>query len=116
MKKSNVVFTSVLTGGVLMAVLHHDATYRDVYADREDCQQDWGTYASECSPESSSTGYSSHYSGSSSTTSRLPRRYTGPVYEEGARPYTVRQHLVQSRQLVSRSGFGSSGARFSGGG
>ena len=110
MKKSNVVFTSVLTGGVLMAMLHHDAVYRDHYASQEECQADWAQHAWACEPESSGG------SGSSGSGYVGGGRYLGPSYEDGARPYTARHHLVQSRQMIARGGFGSSGARFSGGG
>lgn len=107
MKKSNVVFTSVLTGGVLMAMLHHDAVYRDVYANRENCQADWQTspYHCESTGSSGGSGYSSASGG-----------YRGPSYESGSRPRTARQDLVVAREMVKRGGFGSSGARFSGGG
>ena len=117
MKKSNVVFTSVLTGSVLLSVLHHDAVYRDQYASREECQADWGNQPSNCEPESASSGGGggSSYSGSSGG-GATRQRYFGPSYEEGARPYTARQHLVQTKQMIARSGFGSSGARYSGGG
>ena len=108
MKKSTVVFTSVLTGGVLMSVLHHDAVYRDRYASQEECHADWAQHAWACEPESSGGSGGSGYVGVS--------RYLGPSYEDGSRPYTARQHLVQTRQMVARGGFGSSGARFSGGG
>ncbi|MBV2134650.1 hypothetical protein KRX52_17915 [Pseudomonas sp. MAP12] len=108
MKKSNVVFTSVLTGGVLMAMLHHGTIYRDIYASRENCQTDWSTHPYHCET-SSSGGGSSIYSASSG-------RHRGPTYESGSRPRTARQDLVVARETVKRSGFGSSGARFSGGG
>lgn len=108
MKKSNLVFTTLLTGGVLYSVLHHDPVYRDLYANREDCLKDWGTTPNACEPEPGSSGGSGGYSGSSG-------RYRGPSYEEGSRPKTAQTYQVQSRQLVTRGGFGSSGARFSGG-
>ena len=109
MKKSNLVFTTLLTGGVLYSVLHHNPVYRDLYANREDCLKDWGSTPNACEPEPSSSGGSGGYSGSSG-------RYRGPSYEEGSRPKTAQTHQVQSRQLVTRGGFGHSGARFSGGG
>ncbi|NMZ61492.1 hypothetical protein [Pseudomonas nitroreducens] len=111
MKKSNIVFTTLLTGGVLYSVLHHNPVYRDLYANREDCLKDWGTTPNACEPESgtSSSGGGS-YVGSSSG------RYRGPSYEDGSRPKTAQTYQVQSRQLVTRGGFGHSGARFSGGG
>lgn len=108
MKKSNIVFTTLLTGGVLYSVLHHNPVYRDLYANREDCLKDWGNTPNACEPESASSGGS--YVGSSSG------RYRGPSYEEGSRPKTAQTYQVQSRQLVTRGGFGHSGARFSGGG
>ncbi|MFV3410951.1 hypothetical protein ACQCLI_03950 [Pseudomonas nitroreducens] len=109
MKKSNLVFTTLLTGGVLYSVLHHNPVYRDLYANREDCLKDWGTTPNACEPEPSGSGGSGGYSGSSG-------RYRGPSYEDGSRPMTAQNYQVQSRQLVSRGGFGHSGARFSGGG
>lgn len=108
MKKSNVVFTSVLTGGVLMAMLHHDAVYRDIYASRENCQADWNTYPYHCETSSSGGGSSIYSPGSG--------RHRGPTYESDSRPRTARHDLVVAREMVRRGGFGSSGARFSGGG
>ncbi|SDH35141.1 hypothetical protein [Pseudomonas panipatensis] len=109
MKKSAVVFNSLLSGGLLMAFLHHSPVYRDQYASREDCLADWQNTPNACQEDSSSSS-SSGGSGSSA------KRYYGPSYEEGSRPRTTQSYQVQSRQMVSRSGFGSSGARFSGGG
>lgn len=110
MKKSNLVFTTLLTGGVLYSVLHHNPVYRDLYANREDCLKDWGNTPNACEPESTtSTSGGGSYAGSSG-------RYRGPSYEDGARPMTAQNYQVQSRQLVTRGGFGHSGARFSGGG
>ena len=110
MKKSNIVFTTLLTGGVLYSVLHHNPVYRDLYAIREDCLKDWGNTPNACEPEStSSSGGGSSYVCSSG-------RYRGPSYEDGSRPKTAQTYQVQSRQLVTRGGFGHSGARFSGGG
>ncbi len=109
MKKSNLVFTTLLTGGVLYSVLHHNPVYRDLYANREDCLKDWGATPNACEPESSSSGGSGGSSFSSG-------RYRGPSYEEGSRPKTAQSYQVESRQLVTRGGFGHSGARFSGGG
>lgn len=113
MKKSNIVFTTLLSGGVLYGVLHHDPVYRDLYANREDCQKDWGYLPDACEPETSSSGSGS--SSSYSSSGGGSGRYRGPSYEEGSRPPTLQTHQVQSRQLVTRGGFGSSGARFSGG-
>lgn len=107
MKKSNIVFTTLLTGGVLYSVLHHNPVYRDLYANREDCLKDWGATPNACEPE---TTTSSSSGGSSSG------RYRGPSYEDGSRPKTAQTYQAQSRQLVTRGGFGHSGARFSGGG
>ena len=104
MKKSNLVFTTLLTGGVLYSVLHHNPVYRDQYASREDCLKDWGNTPNACQAESSGGGSSNG------------GRYYGPSYEDGSRPRTAQTYQVQSRQLVTRGGFGSSGARFSGGG
>ena len=108
MKKSEVVVT-LLTGSVVVAMLHHNPVYRDQYASQEDCLKDWGTTPNACQPDDSdSSGGSSGSYGSS--------RYRGPSYEEGSRPRTAQSFQVQSRQLIGRGGFGSSGARFSGGG
>ena len=107
MKKSNVVLTSVLSGGVLMAMLHHDAVYRDVYANRENCQADWSSQPYRCD-SSGSGGSGSIYSAGG--------RHRGPTYEDGSRPRTARQDLVVAREMVKRGGFGHSGAHFSGGG
>lgn len=109
MKKSNIVFTTLLTGGVLYSVLHHNPVYRDLYANREDCLKDWGNTPNACEPESASSGGGSYFGSSSG-------RYRGPSYEDGSRPKTAQTYQVQSRQLVTRGGFGHSGARFSGGG
>ncbi|MEL7941204.1 MULTISPECIES: hypothetical protein [Pseudomonas] len=106
MKKSNVVAT-LLTGSVVVAMLHHNPVYRDRYATREDCLKDWGSTPSACEPEPS---------GSTSGGSSAGRSYYGPSYEEGSRPRTAQSFQVQSRQLITRGGFGASGARFSGGG
>ncbi|MFV3369930.1 hypothetical protein ACNFH5_17330 [Pseudomonas sp. NY15435] len=106
MKKSNIVFTTLLTGGVLYSVLHHNPVYRDLYANREDCLKDWGATPNACEPESTSSSGGGSSSG----------RYRGPSYEDGSRPKTAQTYQVQSRQLVTRGGFGHSGARFSGGG
>lgn len=111
MKKSNIVFTTLLTGGLLYNVLHHNPVYRDLYANREDCLKDWGSTPNACEPESSSSS-----GGGSSYTSSSSGRYRGPSYEDGSRPQTAQNYQVQSRQLVTRGGFGHSGARFSGGG
>ncbi|MCP8464396.1 hypothetical protein NK553_10585 [Pseudomonas sp. ZM23] len=105
MKKSNIVFTALLSGGVLYSVLHHNPVYRDLYANREDCLKDWGSTPNACEPEPGNGSSGGYYGG-----------YRGPTYEEGSRPGTAQNHKVQSRQLVTRGGFGSSGARFSGGG
>lgn len=110
MKKSNIVFTTLLTGGLLYNVLHHNPVYRDLYANREDCLKDWGATPNACEPESTSSSGGGSYTGSSSG------RYRGPSYEDGSRPKTAQNYQVQSRQLVTRGGFGHSGARFSGGG
>lgn len=118
MKKSNIVFTTLLTGGVLYSVLHHNPVYRDLYANREDCLKDWGNTPNACEPESASSSGSSSSSSSSggSYVGSSSGRYRGPSYEDGSRPKTAQTYQVQSRQLVTRGGFGHSGARFSGGG
>ncbi|WP_052659169.1 hypothetical protein [Pseudomonas sp. LFM046] len=108
MKKSSVVFNSVLTGGLLMAFLHHGPVYRDQYATREDCLADWRNTPGACNEDSSSSGSSGGSGGGD--------RYYGPSYERGARPKTAETWRAQSRTMIARSGFGSSGARFSGGG
>ncbi|MES2820436.1 MAG: hypothetical protein V4812_15800 [Pseudomonadota bacterium] len=99
MKKSHLVFNSVLTGGVLLGALHHGTVYRDQYNSREACEADWRQYPGQCQEQS---GSGSHY--------------YGPSYVEGKRPRTLQPHNVTSREMIKRSGFGRSGARFSGGG
>lgn len=108
MKKSEVVAT-LLTGSVVVAMLHHNPVYRDHYASQEDCLKDWGATPNACQPDDSDS--SSGSSGNSGS-----RHYRGPSYEEGSRPRTAQSFQVQSRQMIARGGFGSSGARFSGGG
>ncbi|WP_043310147.1 hypothetical protein [Pseudomonas sp. ML96] len=106
MKKSEFVTTCVLSGGVLLAALHHGNVYRDQYRSKAECEADWGRYSGACQEESSSSG--SGYSGSG--------RYYGPSYESDARPRTIQPHSVAVRETVKRSGFGFSGARYSAGG
>lgn len=107
MKKSELVTTCVLSGGVLLAALHHGNVYRDQYRTRAECEADWRQSPSYyCQEETSSSG-SGSYSGG---------RYYGPSYESGARPRTQQPHTVVERQMIKRSGFGFSGARFSAGG
>lgn len=102
MKKSEFVTTCVLSGGVLLAVLHHGEVYRDQYRSKAECEADWGRYSGYCQEESSGSGYIGHY--------------YGPSYESGSRPRTQQPHNVASRETIKRSGFGFSGARFSAGG
>lgn len=104
MKKSDLVATSILSGSLLLA-LHHGAVYRDQYRSRAECEADWRQYPGECREESGSS--TSSYGGS---------RFYGPSYVEGRRPRTQQQWNVVGHELVKRSGFGRSGARFSGGG
>lgn len=111
MKKSELVTTCVLSGGVLLAALHHGTVYRDQYRTRAECEADWGRYSGYCQEESSS---GSSYSGGGGSGSS--GRYHGPSYESGARPRTLQPHNVSVRETVKRSGFGFSGARFSAGG
>lgn len=100
MKKSEVVLLSVLTGGVVLAMTHQGTSYRDHYASREDCEADWRS--GPCEASSSGSG--------------IHGGYYGPRYTEGSRPPTMNRDLVTNREVVKRSGFGHSGARFSGGG
>lgn len=104
MKKSEIVTTSLLTGGVLLAMLHHGTVYRDEYRNQAECQRDWAQHYNACE--------NSHGSGSYASTGRV----FGPSYESGARPHTPNAHLALNRQVIKRSGFGFSGARFSAGG
>lgn len=103
MKKSEAVFTTLLSGGMLAVALHHGSVYRDQYASRADCQADWSNTPASCEPVSGGGGSS----GGS---------YYGPSYETGARPGSPHQELIQARPQISRSGFGHSGAHFSAGG
>ncbi|SIQ91876.1 hypothetical protein [Aquipseudomonas alcaligenes] len=101
MKKSELVTTCVISGGVLLAALHHGTVYRDQYRTRAECEADWGRYSGYCQEESAGgSGY----------------RYYGPSYESGARPRTLEPRKVAARETIKRSGFGFSGARFSAGG
>jgi hypothetical protein len=102
MKKSEWVTTTLITGGLVFSVLHHNAVWRDHYASREDCLADWGNNPANCEPASNST--SGAYSSGG---------YRGPTYERGSRPQTSQQHRISYRETVTRSGFGRSGARFS---
>lgn len=106
MKKSTLVINTLLTGGVLTALLHHNAVYRDNYASQEDCLADWNQNPANCEASS----------GSGTAGGAGGGFYRGPTYEEGSRPTTPQQQRVAFREMVKRSGFGSSGARFSGGG
>ena len=99
MKSDNIILA--LTGGaVLTSMFHHGDVYRDVYRNREDCQRDWQQNAYDCE--------STYHHGS--------YMYWGPSYVSGSRPLTSASYLVKDKALVKRSGFGRSGARFSGGG
>ncbi|WP_282876311.1 hypothetical protein [Pseudomonas peli] len=102
MKKSELVTTFVLSGGVLLAALHHGDVYRDQYRTKAECEADWGSYSGYCQ-EGSSASYSGRY-------------YYGPSYEQSARPVTRQPYNVASRETIKRSGFGFSGARYSAGG
>ncbi len=103
MKKSELVTTCVLSGGVLLAALHHGNVYRDQYRTMAECEADWGNYSGYCQEESSASYYGGRY-------------YYGPSYEDGARPKTRQPYNVASRETIKRSGFGFSGARYSAGG
>jgi hypothetical protein len=111
MKKSEAVILTLVGGGMLFSVLHHNAVYRDRYASRADCERDWQV-SSYCEPVSSggSAGVGSGWG------SRNRTDYYGPSYESGARPNTTQRQLITGNETVTRSGFGRSGARFSGGG
>ncbi len=113
MKKSEAVIVTLVTGGMLFSLLHHNSVYRDRYASRADCERDWQN-SSYCEP-ASGTGTGSG-SGIGGWGSRNRTDYYGPSYETGARPATAQRQLIAGNELVTRSGFGRSGARFSGGG
>lgn len=100
MKKSDVVSTVLIAGVAVFVIAHHNAVQRDVYPNKEACQKDWGSHASHCE--------SAHGHGSG--------RFFGPSYEKGSRPQTQAAHLAEQTVQVKRSGFGRSGARFTGGG
>ena len=65
MKKSTVV-TTLLSGGVMVAMLHHNPVYRDRYASEEDCLKDWGATPNACQPDDSDGSSGSSGSGGSS--------------------------------------------------
>jgi len=111
MKKSEAVILTLMTGGLLFTVLHHNNVYRDRYATRADCERDWQN-SNLCEPVSSGSGGGS----AGGWGSRNRTDYYGPTYESGARPNTSQRQLIAGNELVKRSGFGRSGARFSGGG
>ena len=100
MKKSEAVSTVLIAGVVLFGISHHNAVQRDLYPNKEACQKDWGNDARNCEAASG------HGAG----------RYFGPSYEKGSRPLTNASYLAEQTVQVKRSGFGRSGARFSGGG
>lgn len=99
MKKSDLVMLTVVGTAYGYSLFHHDTIYRDQYASREACLQDWGNSTSDCEEERSSGG---HGTG----------RYYGPSYEDGSRPQTRNPSLRESTPIVKRGGFGRSGARF----
>lgn len=111
MKKSEAVILTLLTGGVLFTALHHNNVYRDRYASRADCERDWQN-SSLCEPVSSG-GVGA---GMGNWGRRDRTDYYGPSYESGSRPNTNQRQLITGNEVVKRSGFGRSGARFSGGG
>lgn len=110
MKRSTLVY-SLLTGGIVLGALSHNAVYRDRYANREDCLADWPKNPEWCEPEGSTPGSSS--SSGSSGSHYNSGRWLGPSYEEGARPGQSASSRALGNWQVSRGGFGGSGARFS---
>ncbi len=112
MKKSEAVILTLVTGGMLFGLFHHNTVYRDRYATRADCERDWPN-SSYCEPVSSG---GSAGGGSGGWGSRNRTDYYGPSYESGSRPNTGQRQLIAGTEAVKRSGFGYSGARFSGGG
>lgn len=113
MKKSEAVILTLLTGGVLFSALHHNNVYRDRYASRVDCERDWQNRGGTCEPVSASSGGGGSIGGWGN---RDRTDYYGPSYESGSRPETNQRQLITGNEVVKRSGFGRSGARFSGGG
>ncbi|PTQ69406.1 hypothetical protein [Pseudomonas sp. GV071] len=113
MKKSEAVILTLVTGGVLFSLFHHNNVYRDRYASRADCERDWQN-SSYCEPVPSG-GYGGSV-GTGGWGSRNRTDYYGPSYESGSRPNTAQRQLIAGNEVVKRSGFGHSGARFSGGG
>lgn len=91
----------VLVGGAVVALSHHGAVYRDRYRSLEDCRRDWGTHGRDCEQTSTHGGGTYVY---------------GPRYERGHRPQTLARELSTGETLVTRAGFGHSGARFGSGG
>lgn len=103
MKKSDVVVVAV-TGTVYFgSMFYHRDIYQDRYISRVDCLKDWGDTEQDCREETNSSG-------------AFTGRYVGPSYEEGARPSTRSPSLSTDHALVTRGGFGRSGARYTQGG
>jgi hypothetical protein len=101
MKRSNIVLLAVVGTAYGSSLFYHSPVYRDQYGSRQQCERDWGG-SNKCEEgRSSGTGTG---------------RYYGPSYEEGARPTTREPGAAESRSMISRSGFGRSGAHFTGGG
>jgi hypothetical protein len=102
MKRSDVVILAVIGSAYAASLFHHEEIYQDRYRSREDCAKDWGRDARDCEPEERAGSVGGYW--------------RGPRYEDGARPPTSDQGLRDSRTLVSRSGFGTTGARYTRGG
>ena len=104
--KSENVYLVLVCGAVLASWLHHGKVYRDEYASREECENDWTSERSQCEAvtETGDYGYGTRIV------------YRGPPYEEGARPQTRKPQTRNNVVVVKQGGFGSSGARFTRGG
>lgn len=90
----------LLVGGVVLAMSRHNDVRRDNYGSLEACQRDWASTgaASQCTRGLGPFG----------TT-----LYRGPSYEDGARPATAFAQSRMGSEVVTRRGFGQSGAHFS---
>ena len=87
----------VLIGAAALYMNHHGDVHRDRYSSLQDCQRDWQQHARDC--EQTRTGHGGFM-------------FLGPRYEVGHRPQTPFSQLRSGTDVVARSGFGRSGARF----
>jgi uncharacterized protein YgiB involved in biofilm formation len=90
----------VLVGAAALYMAHHGDVHRDRYGSLQDCMRDWQQHAGDCERQTAANGTHVFY---------------GPRYEQGHRPQTSWSQLSTGSTVVTRSGFGSSGARFGAG-